>query len=783
MKKILSIVLLIFLSVQQLQAYDTIYWDLTESEKDMLSFWVNRICKDIKQTDIPTIFIPWILASWYSEEWYNETKIKRWVPDPVTHAYDTLFKVFQDNWYILRDVYYADEFITYIKWNPKSWFYLFWYDWKKDNKVTAKILSNLVLQIREKYIQENWCDIWTVNIIWHSMWWLVARTMLSDMCASDDELKGYYNKKWLKDWQLKSFSSNFCWNYTRVNKFITIATPQRWSPGSFPVWEKWDIWQTETYVKWSVLKWQLWVFTDLWLYKIIHWFTDKIPNWIVTIWQLLPNILKNWAYNNDLLYLEKDWKNLNSKNHVQNTFLDELNNRKNLDKMFWNISGKYTQYYSEVTWNYEKNNIIWYKISDKYWNQQGFESLDYTEGFEWSDIYSEYWYSPITYMYNISENIRNNWWLWWDWTVPSKNLKLIANDWYNPEKESHKKFESKLIKCYDENKPFFTESNLTFKMWETNMELCSHSKMPTLTSIQVFENISWLKITYVGWEYSLKKEMDLLYKYIWYVDHIANSWLVESMDSDLLYKKKYIYLFQTDDKSTQDEKIKEFVDNRSKDNYERKSLEFTSWLREVIRYEVLSPINLIIEDEKGRKIWIDPETGMIVNEIPWAWTSWNTEWSNEPEFFLIPKTGTWQTLHKIHSYGTGDWVYHIVMNEIIDDVKTSSWWKIEEPVSFVIAWTATKWILENYVVWIEWDKASYKKVNSEVSDVLKKVELKEKYKDILKKLYEILDKKYSKQKKLKLKEKLIKFKELKNDKFKDNEKVNFLIDMIIEHIK
>jgi hypothetical protein len=28
---------------------------------------------------------------------------------------------------------------------------------------------------------------------------------------------------------------------------------------------------------------------------------------------------------------------------------------------------------------------------------------------------------------------------------------------------------------------------------------------------------------------------------------------------------------------------------------------------------------------------------MIINEIPGAWTSGNTEGSNEPEFFLIPK--------------------------------------------------------------------------------------------------------------------------------------------------
>jgi len=33
----------------------------------------------------------------------------------------------------------------------------------------------------------------------------------------------------------------------------------------------------------------------------------------------------------------------------------------------------------------------------------------------------------------------------------------------------------------------------------------------------------------------------------------------------------------------------------------------------------------MIEDEQGRKIGIDPQSGRIVNEIPGAWTSGNTE--------------------------------------------------------------------------------------------------------------------------------------------------------------
>jgi uncharacterized alpha/beta hydrolase family protein len=62
MKKMTSILLLIFLSIPNLSAYE-----LSDKQKNELNFSFNT-CKNIKQTDIPTIFIPGILASWYSEE-------------------------------------------------------------------------------------------------------------------------------------------------------------------------------------------------------------------------------------------------------------------------------------------------------------------------------------------------------------------------------------------------------------------------------------------------------------------------------------------------------------------------------------------------------------------------------------------------------------------------------------------------------------------------------------------------------------------------------------------
>jgi len=52
MKKIVSILMLIFLSMPILQAYE-----LSENQKKELNFNINT-CKGIKETDIPTIFIP-----------------------------------------------------------------------------------------------------------------------------------------------------------------------------------------------------------------------------------------------------------------------------------------------------------------------------------------------------------------------------------------------------------------------------------------------------------------------------------------------------------------------------------------------------------------------------------------------------------------------------------------------------------------------------------------------------------------------------------------------------
>ena len=226
MKKILSIVTMLLLIVPNFlySYYD--FGQLTPFETKIINLWFPK-CENIKDSDIPTIFIPGILASWYSQEWFEESKVKRRIADPITHVYDTLIYTFAANWYNIEDVFYKDEFHVYIDWDPKNSLYVFWYDWKKDNKITATLLNQLIEDIQKEYFKQHNCEINKVNIIAHSMWWLVARSMLEDMCIEEKYMseESYYKDK--IPWMLKNYKSVVCKDNTKIDKLITIATPHR----------------------------------------------------------------------------------------------------------------------------------------------------------------------------------------------------------------------------------------------------------------------------------------------------------------------------------------------------------------------------------------------------------------------------------------------------------------------------------------------------------------------------------------------------------------------------
>lgn len=780
MKKIISFLILIFLIINQTYSYNY-YFQYGQPDKfqnKLLKFW-DSTCENISEADIPTIFIPWILASWYSEEWFKKSKIKRWIPDPVTHSYDTLFYTFKQNWYELKDVFYEDEYNVYIEWNPKKSLYLFWYDWKKDNKITATLLNQLISKIRQEYITQNKCDIWKVNIIAHSMWWLVARAMLEDMCISDTELEDY-KKITQSNWLIKSFKSTACSDQTKINKLITISTPQRWSPRSLPMWEKWNIsevedimtslWLKSQFSEESILNAGNYLY-DQQLYERIHWYETWIPNWMVTIWQLLPDIKNKNSYNEKLKYLFKDhpynmsWDTMYSswtkyylanEFYPQNSFLEELNKEKNINKMWDKISNKYTSYYSIITWNYKKNNIVSFQNWDYYWKWEWVLWTDLTWKIKSKDIYNTYNKSIDKSNYSTSNIVRDESWLWWDWTVPKFNLMLVPNDSISWKQVQNTKFQSIEIKCYDdllkkwkyenlweiENalyKNIWKEDKLINILPQQELSACSHTKTPISTSIQVFNNIFWKKINLnIDWIEDMYVERNLLLNYIWHTEYEKSVSSLNNTASKLVWISNYYKI----DNLFNEYKYKKVLTQSEiqKDNQNKPinvSLDFGWEMWKLIRYEVLSPINITITDSLWRKIWINPETWMIENEIPGAWTSWNTEGSGEPEFFLIPVTWTWEIKHEIKTYWTWNWEYHIVMEEIdLTDSNTSidsstnsttknqssylpfSKGVVSKGGGIIIKWNVKNNFWEDYLVNIDSWKTEFKNLSENISATL-----------------------------------------------------------------
>ena len=679
--------------------YNGIYWPLKIIDKKIISFKLKK-CLNIKQKNIPTILIPWILASWYSEEWYDKYKIKRWLPDPVTHSYDTLIYTFKKNNYNLKDVFYEKEFQLKIVWNPKQSLYIFWYDWKKDNKISATLLSELTKDIRSKYIKYNGCDIWKVNIIAHSMWWLVARAFLEDMCIKYEnnnniiKINNYDNK--LKNWKLIDYTSWSCNNNIKINKLITLSTPNRWSPKSYVIWEKWELDKVESFFTALPLKLQLWNFTNKSFYNLLHWYDKNLPNWIITIWQLLPDIYKNNNYNKLLNYLYNDTNLISNYFHPWNSFLEELNKIENINKIWNKIEKTYTIYYSNVIWNIGNNNIIWYNLKD-------------IEIINSKNIYDKYSKNINTNNLKIDNTIRNNQWLWGDWTVPSLNLFLVPNNTNNWKHVSNKKLKLVKVKCDEwvlwKDLLKQTESKLYKKLWkEWKFEICSHSKIPIATSIKVYHEI----IKENNSDKSKKNIINERYKLLsnlWYVDYTDN--YSKEKDSNIIIYKWIDYDFSNNyNKHLSNIDIIELEANDKK----RISLSFWWEIKNLLRYDILSPINISIKNELWQKIWINNETWFIENTIPWAYTSWNTEWSWEWEFFLIPIIWTWEINHKIQTYWTGNWKYTILVNKIN---KTNN---LDQLLKII--WTANKWFWENINInWVNNDYI-YKNITNDIPTTL-----------------------------------------------------------------
>jgi len=604
--------IIILLVITNSSIINALYQDYKEYEYKIVNIW-ETLCTNYNDFDIPTILVPWILASWYKEQWYSENKIKEWEIDPITNSYTPFINLFKDNWYSIKKVIYKDENTLNIDWNPKHSLFLFWYDWKRDNRISASLLTKLINKIEESYKKENWCSIWKINIVSHSMWWLITRAMLEDMCVSDKDLEDNKSNKYIADWVIKNFVNQKCNIKLLINKFISISTPHRWSPKSILLWEKWDFSLSEDLVGAFILKTQLNRFTNLDIYKLIHWYDEQVKNWIITIWQLLPdikdNISKSFSYLNYIngIYLLS--------NHPKNKFLENLNKKSNIDKIWGKITNSYISYYTNITWNTWKNNIVSFLLEENK-DKKEFSSLDIYEKYS-KDINKDF--------YNIKEANRNQSWLWWDGVVPSLNLLLISND--DNKIIQNKKFKSIELKCYDDKKlSIYWYSDLKkisnnkyesyFKDNSQALTACSHWNTPTSLAKTIYKDLSWIDPKY-----------DIKVNETSYYDSIKN----------------------------------------------------------LVRYDILSPVDLQIIDDKWRKIWINPKDWTIINEIPWAWTSWNPGHNIMWEYFLVPKSSSWKINHKIKTFSTWTGQYNIILSD--------NWKQI-----FNIKGQAELWLWDQYIV-------------------------------------------------------------------------------------
>ncbi|MDD3303215.1 MAG: hypothetical protein PHN31_06685, partial [Candidatus Gracilibacteria bacterium] len=735
MKKILLILLLLFLFLSGVNA------GLEINESNILKIDGN-LCVNTQEKDIPTILIPGILASWYSEEGYNESNIKRWIPDPINHTYDTLIYTFKQKGYQIKDVFYKDEFTLSINGsNPKGGLYVFGYDWKKDNKITATLLAQLVGLILRDYEKQNGCNIGKINIVSHSMGGLVARAMLEDMCV---EIKDIDGLKFIEGFSVKDsvngiisslktiscqnpYSSNTISKEIKVNKLVTIATPHRGSTKAFSIWERGDLEMTDGFLVGIGIKGQIGVMSDLGLYKVIHGYDTKVPNGIVTLGQLLPDIKVNDfynIYNNNLKYLyrikDEDYnyydirqdlspyyydynypeieklrelarfKDINFVNYPKNSFLEELNKSENIKKMFKKIDNSYVSYYSTITGTDGLNNIISYGIGDKAYQGGGFLGVpidtnvveDTTMSHIGQDIYDYYSKDIGKDYYLINKVIRNQLGLGGDGTVPTYNLKLVPNDTNDGKEIQDDKFKSIEIDCSDKVYEGFGIDNVN--------EGCSHTNMPFLTSVKAVDFLLGQKTTsiserkqllsnfglatYLSSYYRIKGEgYQNIYLGIKNDALLGNCFLDESEVSDTDFDSEYYVDNQTNISKSN------YIKLIDKDKIESDYISpisfslkigsgngFIDNTKEMVdsisMYDIQSPIDIMITDDQGRRIGIDRDTGMIINEIPGAWTSGRSGESGEREFFMIPTKKGENINHKIVTNSTGDGEYHIVMS-------------------------------------------------------------------------------------------------------------------------
>lgn len=198
-----------------------------------------------------------------------------WQMDPILHTYDNLIESLKNNGY--------EENKNLFK---------FPYNWENDNRASAVDLQNKV----ENIISET--KVSKVDIAAHSMGGLVARAYIEEVGEDDSKLK--YNNT--------------------VNKLITFGTPEHGAPLAYLYWEAGEgFFGIDGYIAKHHFAQEAWHRNHSDLYSYIQ---EKVPS----IKELLPDYgyLKDATSGNEKSY---------SNGYPKNTFLEDLNDPANLEKL------------------------------------------------------------------------------------------------------------------------------------------------------------------------------------------------------------------------------------------------------------------------------------------------------------------------------------------------------------------------------------------------------------------------------------------------------------------
>lgn len=281
-------------------------WDVTsliskdylpEEDKDLISFdfkynwWgsVNGPEKD-EEGNYKKIIGDAEIDPWFSsEDFYDPVLIipgitgsfkvgDTWKLDPILHTYDNLVASFEKNGYTKNKNLFE-----------------FPYEWRNSNVITAESLKEKIQEIKDD------TGIPRVNIVAHSMGGLVAR---------------YY------------IESDFYQN--DINNLITLGTPHKGSPKSYPRWEAAEgFFEADE----MIMKQAFWL-------EALHAgylnLKDYIQARVLSVKELLPDYSYLKEAGNEELRIYPE-------NYPQNTFLEFLNNENQLAKLknvnFINIIG------------------------------------------------------------------------------------------------------------------------------------------------------------------------------------------------------------------------------------------------------------------------------------------------------------------------------------------------------------------------------------------------------------------------------------------------------------